>query len=212
MSRPLIVIGSGGHAKVLVDALRSLGKTIIGLTDADPARKGCHVLECPVLGGDDVLAAHTPDDIFLVNGLGGGRSMDLRATVYARLRDMGYRFAPVAHPAAWISRHAEISAGVQVMAGAIIQAGTTVEENAIVNTRASVDHDCHIGAHSQIAPGAVLCGGVQIGPRTLVGAGATVVQNVRIGQDCVVGAGAAVTADVADGHMVLGIPARPVSR
>ncbi|MGE4506738.1 MAG: acetyltransferase [Desulfovibrionaceae bacterium] len=210
MNAPVVVIGSGGHAKVLVDALRLAGKTIIGLTDADPGRKGSLVLGYPVLGGDEALAAYGPDDILLVNGVGGARSMAARRAVYERLRARGFRFAPVVHPAAWVSGDATLAQGAQVMAGAVIQPGARVEENAIVNTRASVDHDCRVGAHSQVAPGAVLCGAVEVGPGSLVGAGATVRQNVRIGRGCVIGAGAAVTSDVADEQTVWGVPARPV--
>jgi acetyltransferase-like isoleucine patch superfamily enzyme len=66
----------------------------------------------------------------------------------------------------------------------------------VVNSAASVDHDCWIGAHAFIAPGAVLCGGVHVGAGALIGAGAVIVPGVSIGEDAVIGAGAIIRRDV----------------
>jgi len=90
----------------------------------------------------------------------------------------------------------------------VVQPAVRVGENTILNTRCSVDHDCVIGAHSHIAPGAILCGSVRVGSGTHVGAGAVVIEGLRIGDAVVIGAGAVVIADVPDGATVVGVPAR----
>ena len=94
----------------------------------------------------------------------------------------------------------------------MVGTGTRIKDNAIVNTRAVADHDCRIGAHVHLAPGAVLSGGVIVGNGTHVGTGAGVIQGVRIGKGCLVAAGAAVTVDVEDGAAVAGVPARRMNR
>jgi UDP-perosamine 4-acetyltransferase len=94
--------------------------------------------------------------------------------------------------------------GVQVMAGAIVQPGVRVGANSVLNSRSSVDHDCVIGSHVHVAPGAVLCGSVVVGDHAFVGAGATVIQGVHIGAGAVIGAGVVVIRNVAKGAVVYG--------
>lgn len=213
MSRaPLIVIGAGGHARVLLDALEQIGAKIVGLLDADASLAGRRVMGYPVLGDDEVLSLHAPDSIELVNAIGSVDSMRLRKTVYEKLRSLGYEFSTVLHPRATLSRHATAATGAQLMAGAVVQAGARLGEDVIVNTGATVDHDCVIGAHAHIAPGVTLSGNVHVGDETHVGAGAIVIQGVRIGARCTVAAGAVVLNDVREGASVKGLPAREFKR
>ena len=209
MDLPIIVLGAGGHARVLIDALESLHKTILGLVGRsdDRARGG---LAYPVLGDDDSVLEHVPDSVFLVNGVGMVRASTQRKDLYLRFRDRGYRFATVVHPAACVSPRATLGEGAQVMAGAIVQVGSGVGENCIINTGAAVDHDCLLASHVHIAPGAVLAADVTVGEMSHIGAGATVLQGVRLGASVTVGAGSVVLHDVPDGECVVGVPARPI--
>jgi len=208
----MILLGAGGHALVLLDALALSGAKVLGLVDADSSRADQKVLGFPILGGDEVLRRHTPGSVQLVNAIGSVGSMNLRASVYRRLRGDGHSFASVLHPSATVSQHAIIASGVQIMAGAVVQACASIGEDTIVNTGATVDHDCLIGAHVHLAPGVTLSGGVHVGDETHIGAGATVIQGVHIGERCTVGAGAVVLSNVADGTTVTGIPAREVPK
>lgn len=207
----VIVIGAGGHARVLIDALQAGGMRIDGLADASPGMHGRRVLEVPVLGDDSILERFAPDATVLVNGIGSTSSMAARRSVYERFSALGYRFLAVRHPSAVVSRHAVIGEGAQLMAGTVVQPGARIGDDTILNTRASVDHDCDIGAHCHIAPGATLSGSVTVGDATHIGVGACVTQGVRIGAGCLVAAGAAVTADVEGGLRVGGVPARELS-
>jgi sugar O-acyltransferase (sialic acid O-acetyltransferase NeuD family) len=209
-NRPLIVIGAGGHAKVLIDALQiqKQKRELLGVVDADLSKHGIAVLGVELLGTEEIILEHRAGDVELVNGVGSVSSMDARATAFERWRGRSYTFATVVHPSAIVARSAELASGVQVMAGAVIQAESVVSENTIVNTRASIDHDCVIGAHCHVAPGATLSGGVRVGERTHIGVGACVVQGVVIGSRCLIAAGAVVVKDVADGTVVRGVPAR----
>lgn len=210
--RPIIVLGAGGHGKVLIDALIARGAPLIGITDPDEKLHGLRLLGIPVLGADDTVADHGADDVVLVNGIGSTWFSDSRRVLYDRFVDAGYTFRTVVHPSAVISPDAEIADGVHIMAGAVVQAGCKISVNSIVNTQSSVDHDCVIGAHVHIAPGAVLGGDVTVGEGTHIGAGATVIQNIGIGAGALVAAGATVVLDVPAGARVAGTPARQMKR
>ncbi|MBI3315523.1 MAG: acetyltransferase [Candidatus Omnitrophica bacterium] len=177
-NRPVVLIGAGGHAKVLVDALRLLKINVVGAADLHLGIQGFSV---PLIGKDeDVIKKYKPGEIYLVNGVAGTRVSPLRQRVYERFKKRKFKFLSVIHPSAVIAKDVKIGEGAQVMAGAVIQTGSLIGENSIINTRASVDHDCHVGAHVHIAPGAILCGGVRVGDGCHVGAGAILIQNARI--------------------------------
>ena len=205
---PIIVLGAGGHATVVIDALKAAGARVQGITDLDSGTHGKRILGVPVLGTDDVILENPADGIVLVNGVGSTETSDARTKIYERFCGAGYAFRTVIHPSAIIAESAEISDGAQVMAGAVLQPACRIGANTIVNTRASVDHDCVIGAHVHVAPGAVLGGGVEVGDGVHIGAGATVIQRVKIGAGALVAAGAAVVSDVSPGARVAGVPAR----
>lgn len=188
----LVLLGAGGHAKVVLALLHSLGWRVAGVCDPQLVQQGvAHWRGLPVLGGDEVLDAHDPGRTALANGIGqivAGSSARVRA--YEAMRVRGFAFPALVHPAAVVDASVRLADGVQVMAGAVLQADATIGEDSIVNTRASVDHDCIVGRHVHIAPGATLSGAVRVEDRAFVGAGATVVQGLRIGADAFLCAGA----------------------
>ena len=214
---PVIVVGAGGHAIVVADALLAQGRKVLGFVDTDAALHGQSLIGRPVLGGDSILEQHNAAGIELANGVGGAgnlasvRNGSLRRHVQERLEAAGWRFATVIHPQAIVSRHAVVEPGAQVLAGAVVQALAHIERGAIVNTRAVVEHHAHVGAFSHIAPGAVLCGHVAVGAECHVGANAVVRQGIRLAERVVAGIGAAVVRDVASG-VVTGVPARAAEK
>lgn len=213
MSRErVIVIGAGGHASVVADALLAASIEVIGFTDADVRRHGVQVCGLPVLGDDAALALHDPEHVRLANGLGslGNDANPVRQRVQQGLEATGWRFCSVIHPAACVSPFARLGAGIQVMAGAIVQPGARLDDGAIINTRAVVEHDVHIGAWTHVAPGAVVCGDAVIGACSHVGAGAVVRQGVSLGERTLLGLGAAAVRNFAGMGTLMGVPARPL--
>ena len=204
-TRPLVLLGAGGHARVLVALARAAGQAILGV--CDPALAADSVSrwgDLDVLGDDGALDRLPPDRVALVLGVGQLASGNMRERIYASWRARGYDFPSLVHPAAWVAPGVVLGDGVQVMAGAVIQPGCEIGENSIVNTRASVDHDCRIGHNVHVAPGATLCGSVTVEAGVFIGAGATVIQGVRIGGHAVVGAGVTLVRDLTPKTTILG--------
>ncbi len=205
--KPVILLGAGGHAKVLLDILLEQNIEILGIAEKGGTDLPSDVYGVPVIGSDSDVGQYPPDKVELVNGIGSIGSTVLRKKIYEKFKRQGYCFTQVIHPGAVISKRAELGEGVQILAGAVVNIGSRVGENAIINTNASVDHDCLIGAHVHIAPGVTLSGGVTVGEGSHIGTGASVVQGVGIGVNVIVGAGAVVVNDIEAGEKVCGIPA-----
>lgn len=205
---PFVVLGAGGHGAVVLGTLLDAGAEVKGLLD--PGQEvGARVLDTPVLGPDAWLAAMAPADVVLANGLGAVPGSQVRMRLYDAWRARGFGFPPLVHPSAVLGRDVRLAEGAQVMAGAVVQCRTYVGENVVVNTRASVDHDCHLAEHVFVGPGAVLCGDVYVGRGAFIGAGAVLLPGVEIGAGVVVGAGAVVTRSYTNLEVVMGNPARP---
>lgn len=205
MTIPLWVIGSGGHAKVVIDAARATGRfTIAGVLDDDEQRHGATILGVRVMGGTahETVAALGVEHAVIA--IGANR---VRERVAARLDGM-VRWASVAHPAATIAPGVSIGMGSVVMAGAVVQPDCVVGAHVIVNTAASVDHDCRLGDYCHVGPGAHLAGDVRVGDGALLGVGVSVIPGREIGGWSTVGAGAVVVRDLPSRVTASGVPAR----
>lgn len=214
MAVKVIGFGAGGHAKVVIEILRTDGShEVVGLLDPKTALHGVRVLGVPVLGDDGLVPELRQDGIghfFLGVGSVGDSGPRQRLFDVAE----GLRMKPVnaVHSDAVVSPSVELGRGVTIMAGAVINACARLGKNVIVNTGAVVEHDCVIGDHVHVATGAKLAGTVHVGNGAHIGAGATVRECVHIGKRAVVGAGAVVVRDVAPGVTVAGCPAQLLVR
>ncbi len=203
---PVVVIGAGGHAKVVIELLRAGGREVAGVLDADPSPRT--VVGAPVIGDDSALARLRTEGIEEAFVALGGNA--LRARVGAAARAAGFRLANAVHPGAVVSPSARLGQGVAIMAGVCLNAETRVRDLAIVNTNASVDHDGDLGEACHVAPGCALAGAVTVGARAFLGVGCRAIPGVRIGEDATVGAGAVIVRDLPAGVIAMGVPARVV--
>ena len=204
----VVVIGAGGHARVCIEALRSNPDyELVGAVSRDGS--GVGGLDIALLGVDSDLTYITLSSDATTGFVAIGDNA-ARARMAAECDRVDLPLAQAISRHAAISPTAQLDDGVAVLPGAVINAAATIGRAAIVNTNASVDHDCRVGAFVHIAPGSAIGGGVTIGDRAMVGIGATVLPGVSIGADAVVGAGAVVIRDVPDGAVVVGNPAGPL--
>lgn len=209
-TKRIIVIGGGGHAKVLIDSILSSGfYQIEGILDMK-FRPGEKVLGFPVLGGDEYLDKFIRNDFLLAIGIGSIESDGRRKIIYEKLKKTGFRFPTIIHNSANVSKSVALQDGVQVMAGAIIQPEAQIGENSIINTGSIIEHNCLIAPHCHIAIGAALAGNVSVGKCSHIGMGAKILQGVKIGDYVTVGAGAVVINEVEDGKTVVGVPAKEI--
>lgn len=193
----LLIVGAGGHAKVLLDAALCADIDVAALR-GEPGDPG-KVLGIPVVFGEDTAGA----DAFII-GVGDNKT---RAALYAEWQERGLTPTTVVHPSAIVAASARLGAGTFVAAGAIINPEACVGANAILNTGCTIDHDCSIGDHAHVAPGVNMSGAVYVGTGTLVGVGACVMPGARIGEWSVVGAGAVVVNDIPGRTVAVGVPA-----
>jgi UDP-perosamine 4-acetyltransferase len=210
---PVVLLGAGGHAKVVLDLLQALDRQVIGVCDPGLADQGIlQWRDLPVLGSDEAVEQHHPDSIELANGTGSLPGNHLRRRLHAQFTRQGYRFATLIHPSAIFGSGIELGQGVQIMAGVIVQADTHIGDDVILNTGARIDHDGEIGNHVHIAPGAVLSGDVRVADGCHIGSGVVIIQGVRLGRGAVIGAGTTVLSDLLAHHQQTGQPPRTPRR
>ena len=207
----IIIFGAGGHALVVADAVHACGDTVVGYVDAvSPERKGQTFNGAPIVGGfDDLLSAIKGSNIGVAFGFGDC------AARYSLARDLSahnIQLVTVIHPAAVVSRSAEIGRGVYIGPQAVVEAQTRIGDGAIINCGACVCHECRIGSAVTVCPGVLIGGKTSIGDKTWIGIGATIIDKVSVGSGCFIGAGAAVVADLPDGVLAVGVPARIVKK
>ena len=200
----LVIVGAGGHGRVVADIAERSGRygEICFLDDAAVSSL-CDTLSWPLLGGSD-LAPNFPDAEFFVAVGDSG----VRRDMVESLCGSGLKLATLVHPSAVVSNHAFIGQGSVVMPGAVLAPGARVGLGCIVNSCSSLDHDSSLGDWSHIAVGAHVAGSVEIGSDVWIGAGATVINNIQICPGSFIGAGAVVVESIASPGVYVGVPAR----
>lgn len=197
--RAIIIFGSGGHGKTLVELIRLTNSfSIAGFID-DNKHKGTIVMDIPILGGEEVLQELLDQGIYqAVNAVGGIGNIQSRIQVFERLTKAGFVFPALVHPTAFVEPSARLSPGAQIFAHAYVGSEARIGMGVIINTGAIVSHDCQIGDYANISPGAMLAGEVTVGEAALIGMGVTINLQVTIGSRARIGNGATVKSDVPD--------------
>ena len=206
----LVLIGGGGHAKVVAAIVGKIGRyQIVGYT---APIAGSAPLNLSYLGTDEIL----PDLLASKRVTGAAIGIGIieingkRAALHRSVAAHGLSLPSIVSPTAVVNEPARIGNGTVVMDGVVINPGAMIGELCIVNTNATVEHDCTVGSYSHIAPGAVLCGGVTVGEETLIGTSACVLPGLRIAARCLIGGGATVTCDLTEPGVYQGTPARRI--
>lgn len=195
----MVLYGSGGHAKVVLESLASCGKSVLGIFDDNPKLVN--------FKGVAVLGSYSPTkhaDQTVIVSIGNN---EIRKKIAEQIT---HSFGIVIDQSASVSSQCKIGEGSMVLTASILQPDSIIGRHVIVNTGAVVEHDCKIGDYVHIGPRAVLCGLVEVGEGTLVGANAVVAPLVKIGKWCQISAGSSVLEDVPDYSLVIGVPGKVV--
>ncbi|MBF0343554.1 MAG: acetyltransferase [Nitrospirae bacterium] len=204
----VVLLGGGGHAKVLIELIMTLGiYKIEGILDPY-LPVACKIAGIDVLGGDNLLSELRIKGIeYVCIAVGSTKDNTNRKYLYEKAKRIGFNIVSLIHPISMISPSVRVYEGVQIMAGVVIQSYSSIGCNAIINTGAIIEHDCKIGEHVHVCPGAVISGGCTIKECVFIGAGSTIIQGVTIGSNSTVGAGAVVINDIDSNIHVMGVPA-----
>jgi acetyltransferase EpsM len=205
--RDLIVIGGGGHARVVIETARATRDLwrVIGFVDPSSCAETQSHLNIPRLGSDDALA-HYPNAAFIL-GIGAVGVSDRRQQVVVQIDAAESRWATLIHPGACVSASAIVGAGTVVLAGAIVASRARLGAHCIINHNAVVDHDATLGAFVHASPGSIIAGGAAVGEGSYIGMGALIRDHITLGHSCLVGMGAVVTKSFNAGSVLAGVPA-----
>lgn len=205
--KKIILVGGGGHCKVIIDLLRFIGEyEIVGILDKRTGIK--EALGVPVIGDDCLLAEVYKSNVhFAFITVGAINNLLKRKVLFEKVKKIGFQFPVLIHPSAIISQYAKIGEGTCLMAGAIVNADAQIGENAIINTGAIIEHDCIVGNNVLISPGAILAGQVEVKKNTFIGMGCKIKQGITIGENTIIGAGSVVTKNIPANSVAYGVPA-----
>lgn len=211
MPRQIVIIGAGGHGRVVLETLRAAGGfAIAGFIDADTSRVGTTVGGLNVLGPPNLLAKLKRQDITgAIVAIGDNR---VRKSYADLVLQNGLELINAIHPSAVVASSAKLGRNILIAANAVLQAEAQVADSVIVNTSAVVEHECILGEACHICPAAALAGRVRVEEQAFVGLGSRVLPCLTIGRAATVGAGAVVLADVPPECTVVGVPARIIRR
>ena len=200
--KDLIIIGAGGHGRVIADIAQKLGVyEAISFLDDGAAKE---TMGLPIVGKTSEVEKYVNiADIFVAIG-----NSKVRGDFIERLLAMGANVPTLIHPSAIIGVCVEIGVGTAIMAGAVINPCSKLGKGVILNTCSSIDHDCIVGDYCHIAVGVHVAGTVTLGDKVWLGAGTIIKNNVSICADCIIGAGAVVVKDITKSGTYIGVPAK----
>ena len=203
MGEGVIVIGGGGHAKVVVSTLLDAKMKVQAIYDDNPAKWGTDLCGVSVIG--PVSQVDRLSERKAVLAIGDNRT---RSAVAGRFQNLNW--ITLVHPRAIVHSSASIGKGSVVFAGAVVQPDVVVGDHCIINSNATVDHDCRIYDYAHVGPGACLAGEVSVREGAFLGAGVVAIVGTNIGEWSIVGAGGVVSRDIPGNVTAVGIPARVI--
>ncbi len=203
-NKSIIIIGAGGHAKVIIDIIKNENKEIFGIFDDDEKKHGITILGVKVIGNIKDLFDLEGDFSFVI-GIGDNYS---RKKIADLLYYKGLEFAKAIHPSSIIGEDVEVGEGTVIMANTVINSGTRIGKHCIINTSVSIDHDNEIEDYVHFSPNSTTGGTVKVGSHTWVGLGTKIINNITIGQDVIIGAGSVIINDIKSVVLVVGVPGK----
>lgn len=205
----VVLLGSGGHAKVVIDILEEMDcYEIIGITTQGEDKK-IDFCSYPVLGDDEVLTDLIKNGVkHAAIGIGGFKDNQLRKKIYSKVKKLGFMVVSAIHPSAVISKTFSLGEGNVIFPGVVINTGVQIGNNIVIATGATIDHETIIEDHVLVSAGVSVGANCLIKEGALLALGSKVVSRIKVGKNVCVAAGAVVVNDIDDNLRVFGVPAR----
>lgn len=209
MQKKVIIIGAGGHARVIADIIKKSNDEIVGFLDDNAEIQGKTIFDGKIVLGDtSEESVKKYSDCYFIIGIGSNRVRKIISEKYPNLK-----WYTAIHPSAIIGSNVEIGEGTVLMAGTVINIGTKIGKHCIVNTCSSLDHDNILEDFVHISPGSHLAGTVKVMEGTWICTGVTIINNISIGKNNIVGAGATVIKDILEEDSTfVGVPINKIKR
>ena len=205
----IVIIGNGGHAKVVVDSLEKMGAYEIAGFVAKAEQMEFSYRGYNIIGTDEQLKEIYESGVRnAVVAIGYIGKSDIRSNIYKKLQEVGFILPTIIDPTAIVAEDVQIGEGTYVGKKCVINAAAKVGKMAIINTGAIVEHECQVDDFVHIAVSTVLCGNVYVKKNAFVGANATILQGITVGANAIVGAGSVIKDKVDDYCTVVGVPGR----
>ena len=197
----ILIIGAGGHSKVIIDIIHELNNyNIVGIYDDN---KTGYFSGIKIIG--KIAEIDNKKSEYFIIGIGNDKIRKKIADEYHQLK-----WATLIHPKTIIAKKAIIKEGTVVCAGAIIQTEVEIGKHCIINTNCNIDHESTIGNYCSICPSSTICGQVKVGESSFVGANSTIIQSIEIGKECIIGAGSVVIRNIPNNSKAVGNPAKNI--
>jgi UDP-perosamine 4-acetyltransferase len=203
--KEFIIIGAGGHARVVADTILVKGYGLKGIVDVEYSGQKEKIMGCSVLGGIDFIDQFDPEKVALSIAIGDNTQ---RSFYYNFFMQKGFIFPQLIHPAAIVSEFSHISDGVFINAGVIINSNAKIGKNCIINTGSIIEHEVIVDKHCHICPGVKIAGRVTIGNNSFIGMGANIIDSITIGHNVVIGSGSVIIKDIKPHSTYVGVPGR----
>ena len=206
MIQCVFLLGASGHAKMIIEVLRSQPTSYKIIACLDKSPKVDNLLGVKVIEETaEILSRFAQDRVHGLVAIGDNRQ---RSKLIKTLDSSGIQQAVAISKNAIVSASASIGPGTVVMPGAVIGASTVVGRGCIINTLSSIDHDGSIGDFVHVCPGCHVAGSVRIGEGVFLGTGSSVIDYIEIESWAIVGAGSTVIRNLAGAQTYVGSPAK----
>ena len=202
-ARELLIVGAGGHSRVVIDTAILLGNPIKGVVDIGYHNQKECIMGVPIVGGLDYLELLDPSETDLVVAIGDNQK---RSLYYNSFKQKGFSFPDMIHPTAIVSKFSYTGGGVFINAGAIVNSKVKIGQNTIINTGSIIEHEVMIGSHCHICPGVKIGGRVVLKDNCFVGIGTSIIDYLKIGHGAVIGAGSVIVNDIEPESTYVGVP------
>ena len=205
MSKPLVLVGGGGHCKSVIEAAESTGFSILGVLDM-PEEVGKVILSTKVIGTDDDISAYVDKAEFVIT-VGFIKNPATRIKLYNKVKEAGGKLATVIASTAHVSKYAKIGEGTVVLHQAFVNADAKVGCNVILNNFVNIEHDAVIGDQCHISTGVMVNGECKVGKNCFIGSQSVLANCTSVGDDIIVGAGSFVRKSITEKGIYSGNPA-----